>query len=99
METHEYSSGTFILPPKTDHEFVLGELRAVVLKQANQVCGYPMTDTEANSVLTLYHGLDEPMRDRLMARTVEDMLAMTIRCRALSSHDQSWNMFEKKKVG
>lgn len=56
-----------------------------------------MTAEEANSVLTLYHGLDESMRDRLMARTVADMLAMTLRCRAISeATDRSWSMFEKK---
>lgn len=96
MEDREFSSGTFILPPKADHEYILKELRLVTLKESSQVCGCPMTDVEANMVLTLYHGLDDSMRDRLMARTVEDMLATTIRCQALSRQDRSWSMFEKR---
>jgi hypothetical protein len=94
MEDREFSSGTFILPPKADHEYILNGLKLVTLKESNQVCGCPMTDVEANMVLTLYHGLDDSMRDRLMARTVPDMLAMTVRCQALSKHDRSWSMFE-----
>jgi hypothetical protein len=96
MEDREFSSGTFILPPKADHAGILEELREVTLKASTQVRGVRMSAEEANSVLTLYHGLDESMRDRLMARTIEDMLAMTLRCRALSESDQSWSMFTKK---
>ena len=96
MEDREFVSGTFILPPKTDHEGVLEELRSVVKNESSIVRGYPMTGSEANLILTLYHGLGEDMRDRLMARTVPDMLAITVRCQALSQQDQSWYMFEVK---
>jgi hypothetical protein len=93
MRSREFSSDTFIIPPKDDHTSVLGDLIAVVQSQSNEVCGYPMTDAEANLILTLYHGLDANMRDRLMARNIEDMLAMTIRCHSLSEHDRSWSMY------
>lgn len=99
MEDSKFSSGTFILPPKADHAGILEELREVTLKGSTQVRGVRMSAEEANSVLTLYQGLDEAMRDRLMARTVEDMLAMTLRCQALSKCDHSWSMFKHKKVG
>jgi|WetSurMetagenome_2_1015567.scaffolds.fasta_scaffold248175_3 hypothetical protein len=99
MEDREFSSGTFILPPKADHEGVLEELRAVVEHRSTRVSGHPMSDFEANMVLTLYHGLDNSMRDQLMSRSVEDMLATTIRCRSLSAADSSWHMFENKRVG
>jgi hypothetical protein len=94
MGDSEFSSGTFILPPKSDHEGLLEELREVSLKLSTQIRGVQMSAEEANSILTLYHGLDEDMRDRLMARTIPDILAMTLRCQALSSRDQSWSMFK-----
>lgn len=97
MEDRKFSSGTFILPPKADHEGILDELTEVSLRKATHVRGVHMEDHEANSILTLYHGLDGDMRDRLMARTVPDMLAVTLRCRAISERsDQSWFMFEKR---
>jgi len=97
MEASEFSSGMFILPPKADHSVILKELTAVALKQGTAIRGVRMTAQEANSILTLYRGLDDPMRDRLMAKTIPDMLAMTLRCRALSERsDRSWAMFEKK---
>lgn len=99
MEDTEFCSGTFILPPKADHRGILEELREVTLNRSTLVRGVQMSADEANSVLTLYHGLDEAMRDRLMARTVSDMLAMTLRCRSLSESDQSWSMFQTRKVG
>lgn len=96
MGNSEFSSGTFILPPKADHTRILEELREVTLQEATQVRGVQMSASEANSILTLYHGLDEDMRDRLMARTVKDILAITLRCRDLSRDDQSWTMFESR---
>jgi hypothetical protein len=101
VKDREYnlSSGTFILPPKADHEGILSEFNAVVQGQATQVRGCPMTDSDANLVLTLYQGLDPAMRDSLMARTIPEMLTVTIRCHSLSTHDISWTMFQHKKVG
>lgn len=100
MENGEFSSGTFILPPKADHRGILDAITAVAMRKTNQVHGCKMGAHEANSILTLYHGLDGDMRDRLMARTVPDMLAVTLRCRALSeATDHSWTMYEHTKVG
>jgi hypothetical protein len=98
VEEKEFISGTFILPPKADHAEVLAEFEAVALYQANHVRGYLVDSAEARSVITLYQGLPEDMKDSLMARTIPDMLAATLRCRALSESDPSWNMFEHKKV-
>lgn len=82
--------------PKVDHTSMLEELRAVTQKMSHSVCGYPISSSEANAILTLYQGLDPNMRDRLMARSIEDMLAVTIRCKALSVYDASWYMFEHR---
>lgn len=96
MEDKGFRSGTFILPPKEEHTVILDELQSVVLKQATHVRGYPVGEYEARSVLALYNGLDEVMRESLLSRTIPDMLAATIRCRALSERDPSWY---KQKVG
>jgi hypothetical protein len=96
MEGKEFRSGTFILPPKAEHETILAELESVVLNQATHVRGYPVKECEARSVLALYSGLDEVMRDSLLSRTIPDMLAATLRCRALSENDPSWTLFERK---
>lgn len=96
MEDKEFRSGTFLLPPKPEHETILAELESVVLNQTTHVRGYPVGEYEARSVLTLYKGLDEVMRDSLLSKTVPDMLAATLRCRALSVTDPSWDLFERK---
>lgn len=96
MEDKAFRSGTFILPPKAEHEAILAELQSVVLNQATHVRGYPVGKGEARSVLALYNGLDVVMRDSLLSRTIPDMLAATIRCRALSERDPSWSLFERK---
>jgi hypothetical protein len=98
VEEKEFVSGTFILPPRADHAAILAEFEAVALSQANQVRGYLVNSAEARSVVTLYQGLPEDMKDSLMARTIPDMLAATLRCRSLSERDPSWSMFERKKV-
>ena len=96
MEAKDFISGTFILPPKADHAEVIAEFEAVALRQASHVRGYLVNSIEARSVVTLYQGLPEEMKDSLMARTIPDMLAATMRCRALSERDPSWDMFERK---
>ena len=96
MEDKGFRSGTFILPPKEEHAVILDELQSVVLRQATHVRGYPVDEYEARSVLILYNGLDEVMRESLLSRTIPDMLAATIRCQALSSRDLSWG---RAKVG
>lgn len=96
MESSDFVSGTFILPPKADHAEVIAEFEAVALGLATKVLGYRVNSTEARSVVTLYQGLPEDMKDSLMARTIPDMLAATLRCRALSERDPSWGMFERK---
>jgi hypothetical protein len=91
----EFSLGISSLS-KVDHTSMLEELRAVAQKMSHSVCGYPMASSDANAILVLYQGLDPNMRDRLMARSIEDMLAVTIRCKALSGYDASWYMFEQR---
>jgi hypothetical protein len=72
------------------HSILLEELRAVTQKVSNSVRGYPMSSSEADAILILYQGLDPNMRDRLLAHSIEDMLAVTVRCKELSKRDSSW---------
>ena len=86
MGDTEFTSGTFILPPRAEHKSTLAELESVILNQATHVRGYPVTYFEAASILTLYQGLDAGMRDSLLSKTVPDMLAATLRCRGPNSN-------------
>jgi hypothetical protein len=95
-----FTSGTFILPPKPEHGVLVAELEAVATYRADSVRGYPMTADVAQAIITLYSGLRPDMRDTLFSKTIPAMVESTIRCRALSTGDRSWDMFSRlPKVG
>lgn len=77
-----------MLPPKPEHEALLAELEAAA-KRSKFIRGYLVHPHQAKSVLTLYETMTDPiLRDRLLSKTVSDMIAVTIRVQGISDSYQ-----------
>lgn len=86
--TRTYISGTFILPPKPEHEALLAELEAAS-KHARLVRGRVVYPAQAQAVLTLHDTLhDQALREALLNKPLDEMIATTLRVQVIST--DSW---------
>lgn len=87
-ETRTYISGTFILPPKPEHEALLAELEAAS-KHARLIRGHVVYPHQAKAVLTLHDTLhDQSLREALLNKPLSVMISTTLRVQDLST--DSW---------
>ena len=83
-----FISGTFILPPKPEHEALLAELEAAS-KHAKLIRGRVVYPAQAKAVLTLHDTLhDQSLREALLNKPLSEMIATTMRVQNLST--DSW---------
>ena len=81
-----------MIPPAPQQQALLEELQAAA-QHDSMVRGTFLKAKEAQDILTLCTSLDPVMRERLLTKTVPDMLNTTMRVKAIS-RDSDWCSFE-----
>ena len=77
-----------MIPPAPQQQALLEELQAAA-QHDRVVSGTFLKAKEAQDILTLCSSLDPVMQERLLAKTVPDMLSTTMRIKAIS-RDSNW---------
>jgi hypothetical protein len=88
-------SGTFMLPPKPEHEALLVELEAAT-KRARFIQGRVVYPHQAKAVLALHDTLfDATLRDTLLSKPLAEMIAVTVRVHSIAD---SWSGRAAKRI-
>jgi hypothetical protein len=88
-------SGTFMLPPKPEHEALLTELEAAA-KHAKLINGRLVHPHQAKAILALYETMVDPvLKDTLLSKSLSEMIAVTIRVQKIAD---SWSGPAHKKI-